>query len=140
MKRLILLIWIMLPVVAAAQDTEDVVPTDSIVKTWDLERVAWRAWQPIDSAWMDSIYWNTLRKHKIHMDCGHCTRVIMHVDMKIDSLGKLEQYRVESSHICDDKMQKTLEKEFMEYFFNLTFPLPLRSRVIRTQLGTGLKC
>jgi hypothetical protein len=51
-----------------------------------------------------------------------------------------DRYRVAESFICDDKMQSALEEDFMEFFKNLVFPIELRNRVFRAQLGTGLKC
>lgn len=140
MKRFLLLVLISFPLMVSAQDQPAVVPTDSIVVSWKLEHPAWDKWDYLDSVWMADVYWNTLKKHKIKMDCGHCTRVFMRIDMKIDSSGKLEQYRVDESFICDEKMQSTLENDFMEFFKNLIFPTELRNRVIRAQLGTGLKC
>jgi hypothetical protein len=140
MKRLIILFLFIFPLLAAAQDEPVVVPSDSVAMVWNLDRDASKAWDRIDSVWMDSVYWNTLKKHKIKMSCAHCTGVMMHVDMQIDSSGHLASYRLEAGFFCDEKLALTLENEFMQFFLNLEFPPALRGRVFRTFLGTALKC
>lgn len=140
MKHLIILLLLSVCINGYSQEQGVQVPADSVVKTWDLEHDAWKAWDKIDSVWMDSIYWTTLKKHKIKMSCAHCVRVMLSVDMRIDSSGRLAEYRVEKSYLCGSEFSKQLETDFMLFFTTLIFPQPLRNRVIRALLGTGLKC
>jgi len=140
MKQLFILFLLFVSIVGYSQEQTVQAPADSVVKTWDLEHDAWKAWNKIDSVWMDSIYWTTLKKHKIKMSCAHCERVMLSVDMRIDSSGHMAEYRVEKSYLCGSEFSNQLEKDFMLYFEALIFPQPLRNRVIRALLGTGLKC
>jgi hypothetical protein len=118
----------------------DQTPKDSIVNTWQLEHDAWIAWERIDSIWTDSIYWKCLKRHKLKMKCSGCEYIMIHVDLIIDTNGKLTGYAIEKSNICGNDISKEMEKEFMEFFQNLIFPEILRGMKLHTMLGTGLKC
>lgn len=136
MKKLILifLLSMMLPGIAGAACC------DSIPNTWELDKAAWKAWDKIDSAWMDSIYWNCLKRNNLKMKCSSCDYIYIKVDFSIDSLGRLTEYKVASSNICSQPVSQKLEAEFMDYFKALEFPAVLRNLRFRAMLGTGLKC
>lgn len=113
---------------------------DSIVETWHYGCEITIAWDKVDSAWLRNAYWDCLKKFKIKLDCGHCIIAVMDVDMKIDSSGKLEEYRIIKSRICTDEVTPDQEKCFMEYFTKLIFPAEFRGKTIRVKLGDSLKC
>lgn len=136
MKRFLILV-LFIPFSVFSQDTLIEIPA---VKTWDLETVAWRAWDKIDSTWMAEEYWNILKDYNIKMTCSKCEYVSMHVELKIDSSGKLDSYKVIKSNKCGYEFDENLTVRFMEYFKKITFPEVLRNMNIYTILGTGLKC
>ena len=121
-----------------AQDS--IAVKDTVVPIWDMDLQVWREWDRIDSIWMHSTYWNLLAKHHLKMDCAHCERVSMQVDMQIDTSGRMISYKVIKSNCCGEAFSAQLIQEFMEFFEKYTFPPALRNLRFRTLLGTGLKC
>ncbi len=140
MKYLFLLWFFLLPFGLFAQQQTGTSPGDSANRiSIDTEGV-WQEWHKIDSAWMDQEYGAILQKFKLHMSCAHCEDILMHVEMMIDSSGKLTRHRMLRSDKCGQNFDKKLEDAFMQYFYTITFPAIFRKTLFTTMLGTGLKC
>jgi hypothetical protein len=117
--------------------------TDTVPTLSDLDKndhAAWLAWKKIDSAWTAEVFWDCLKAQKLKMDCGHCTSILIKIDMQIDNSGKLVQYRVVYQHVGGGDFTKSMEDCFMEYFLQLTFPPALRNHIFRAELGRTLMC
>jgi hypothetical protein len=140
MRRIIIIMFLCLPVVSMAQSKLLDVPEDSVGSVWDLGKDAYYAWDNIDSAWMESEYRPILKKFKLKMSCSGCEYIMMHADLSVDSTGRLIEYRIVSSDKCGNVFDDKLKDAFMSYFVKLTFPQALRNRIFRVILGTGLKC
>ena len=140
MKKIVLLLLMASPLYYSCYGQSDPTMRDTLENIWDKGKDAWTAWNTIDSIWMDSIYWPNLKTNKLKMTCAHCERISMHVDMKIDSTGKLELYRVTRSSVCGRDIEKKMEEEWMQFFRDYEFPPALRNQAFHVLLGTGLKC
>jgi hypothetical protein len=140
MKKILLITIVCLMCGYTCPAQTDPSQRDTLENIWDKGKDAWKAWNLIDSIWMDSIYWPNLKQHKLKMTCAHCERILMHVDMKIDSTGKLELYRITRSSICGNEISKKMEDEWMKFFLFYEFPEALRKQAFHVMLGTGLKC
>lgn len=140
MRVSFLFVLLLLTLLCRGQVQEPSSPADTAINTWELNHDAREAWKTIDSVWMSEVYWNVLKKHKIKMTCAHCEKVMMHVDLKIDSTGKLTDYKVEKSMQCGSSFSPEMEEEFLNFFKALDYPQALRNLRIHAMLGTGLKC
>jgi len=136
----LIFLLIIIPIIVNAQQKLDSIPKDSVMKVWALNDTVFHAWNKIDSEWMANEYWNILKTFKLKMSCAHCEDILMHVDMAIDSSGKLVEHRVTYSDKCGQEFDKKLEDAFLKYFYEFTFPPALRGRIFNVLLGTGLTC
>lgn len=140
MKYLLLFFFLFIAIGVSAQQEMQGLAKDTTRRISTETDGVWREWNPIDSAWMTGEYRAILKKFKLKMDCEHCERILMHVEMKIDSAGKLSSYEVVKSSKCGEDFDKELQEAFMEYFYGITFPAIFRRTIFAALLGTGLKC
>lgn len=113
---------------------------DSIPKSYELKEPQYSAWRKIYDEWMPKEYFKILKENKLKMNCSGCESVFMNTVFKIDSLGKLKNYRVISTKKCSGTFSKKLEERFIKWFLTYPFPNELYNITFEARLGTGLKC
>jgi len=115
-------------------------PTDTIIKTHDLNNEQWQIWDSISDYWLKNEFQNCLKKNKLKLSCGYCASVYLTVNLFIDNEGKLSKYEIVKERVCGANASTQLKKCFFEYFETIVFPAPLRNINIQVQIGNGLKC
>ncbi|HNW69453.1 MAG TPA: hypothetical protein PKI01_03555 [Bacteroidales bacterium] len=145
MKKAIVLILISFLALAFnklnAQDTEQTIPKDSIFTYNDLPTDEARlAWNDMHDEWRQNNFHDCLDKAKLKMSCAHCSSIYLTVDFKIDSAGKVLEYRIVKENMCGNDFTESLKKCFLEYFLTIPFPESLRNMVFEITIGNGLKC
>jgi hypothetical protein len=140
MRFLILLVICLVPLGVFAQQESVSTQGDTANRISIETDGVWHEWQKIDSAWMHGEYGAILQKFKLHMSCAHCEDILMHVEMMIDSSGKLTSHHMLRSDKCGQEFDKKLEGAFMQFFYGITFPAIFRRSIFTVMLGTGLKC
>jgi hypothetical protein len=124
-----------------AQNTDQFIPKDSIITYTDLPTDEARlAWNNMHDNWRRNDFYDCLEKEKIKMSCAHCSSIYLTVDFKIDSAGKVLEYRVVKENMCGSDFTETLKKCILEYFLATQFPEGLRNMVFEITIGNGLKC
>ncbi len=121
--------------VSFAQETKDSIP-----KSYELSSDKYKAWKTIEQEWMRKEYGKILKENKLKMSCSGCENIFMDVIIKIDSSGKLKEYKTIRTRKCAGEFSKKLEERFIKWFLNLTFPAELYNMKFEVRLGTGLKC
>jgi hypothetical protein len=116
------------------------IPADTIIKTHDLDREQWQAWDSISNYWLKNEYPLCLKKNKLKLSCGHCESVYLLVNFYIDKEGKLSKYEIIKDKACGSNATIKLKNCFLSYFLNIIFPPPLRNINIQAHIGNGLKC
>jgi hypothetical protein len=140
LKHFFFLLIFLISFKGSAQQRKDGLSNDSSNRISYLSDTVWHDWRKIDSIWMTTEYHAILDKFKLKMNCMHCSRILMNVEMTIDSLGKLTGYNIISSYKCGEAFDSKLADAFMQYFYNITFPAVFYHKKLTAMLGTGLKC
>jgi len=124
-----------------AQGTGQTIPKDSIYTYNDLPTDDARlAWNKMHDDWRRNNFYNCLEKENLKMSCAHCSSIYLTVDFKIDSTGKVIEYRVVKENMCGTNFSESLKKCFLEYFLATQFSEGLRNMVFEITIGNGLKC
>jgi len=124
-----------------AQNIEQIIPKDTIISYNDLPTDEARlAWNNMHDDWRRNDFYDCLEKEKLKMSCAHCSNIYLAVDFKIDSAGKVLEYRVVKETMCGSDFTESLKKCFLEYFLTTQFPEELRNMVFEITFGNGLKC
>jgi len=124
-----------------AQEPVAPIPNDSITTYTDLPTLELRlAWNKIDDDWRLHYFHDCLAKDKLKMSCAHCASIYLTVDFKIDSVGKVIEYKVVKENMCGSDFTESLKKCFLEYFLTIEFPEGFRNMVFEINIGNGLKC
>lgn len=113
---------------------------DSIIKMSDFTHEEYAAWSTILSDWRKNIFFDCLKKQKLRLTCDGCESIYLHVNMNIDSTGKLVKYTITKEKMCGEKFRPELKEGFLNYFENLIFPPALQNKIINVYLGECLKC
>ena len=113
---------------------------DTIPKFYTLPSPQYKAWKTIEQEWMSKEYGKILKENKLKMTCSGCENIFMDAVFKIDSAGKLKEYKTVKTRKCAGEFSKKLEERFVKWFLSLTFPAELRNLRFEVRLGTGLKC
>lgn len=113
---------------------------DTLVKSYELPSAQYKAWKIIEQQWMSKEYGKILKENKLKMSCNGCEAIFMDVVLKIDSVGKLKEYKTVKTRKCAGEFSKKLEELFLKWFLNLSFPSELYDLKFEVRLGTGLKC
>jgi hypothetical protein len=114
--------------------------SERVIKENDLEGEMFSKWMKIKDDWRLNWFQSCLAKNKKRLTCDGCESIYITVNMKIDANGKLLSYTKIKSYMCGEDITPKLEKCFMDYFFNFTFPEEFRNCTFEVQLGEGLKC
>jgi hypothetical protein len=77
---------------------------------------------------------------RLRLTCAGCEYIYITVKIAIDANGKMSGYTKTKENVCGGPAPAALEKCFIEYLKSVTFPRKLRSLIIETNLGNGLKC
>jgi hypothetical protein len=132
--------YLLLTLILASFVIKAQIVQDSIPKHYELNRPQYNAWNYIYQEWMTKEYGKILMENNLKMNCSSCLSVYMNVIIRIDSLGKLKEYKVITAKKCGTTFTKKLEESFMQWFLIFKFPLELYNNKFEVKLGTGLKC
>jgi hypothetical protein len=100
----------------------------------------WKEWYTLDSIWTKNMFPSCLVETHIKLSCADCEKVMMTVQLKIDSAGKLVTYKKIKENMCGNEFSQLMEKCFFDFFFFLEFPADFRNKTIEVKMGNGLKC
>ncbi len=112
----------------------------TVPKHYELKGQAYTQADSIHDIWMDTQYWNILKKNKLKMKCSGCDNIYMDVVMGIDNNGRLLGINVVKTKCCTSEFSENLKSEFLAYFGDLIFPPSLWNMTFEYRLGTGLSC
>ncbi len=141
-KRLLVFIAVILSGIALpAQEQDTNHKIDSIISYQNLDSDEARmVWINMHKAWLDCCFYNCLKENNITLSCARCEKAVLTVDFKIDSHGKVAEYRIIKENCCGKLFSEKLKQCFLEYFLEATFGQPLRNMVLEIPIGNGLKC
>lgn len=74
------------------------------------------------------------------MSCAYCSSIYLTIDFKIDSAGKVLEYRVVKENRCGNDFTGSLKMCFLTYFLAVQFPEGMRNIVFEITIGNELKC
>lgn len=145
MKKIITLFFICFLFISfnklSAQNIEPTIQKDSIIIYNDLPSdEARHAWNDMHDEWRRNNFQDCLDKEKLKLSCAHCSSIYLTVDFKIDSTGKVREYRVVKENRCGNDFTESLKTCFLTYFLAVQFPEALRNMVFEITIGNGLKC
>jgi hypothetical protein len=86
--------YLLLTLILASFVIKAQIVQDSIPKHYELNRPQYNAWNYIYQEWMTKEYGKILMENNLKMNCSSCLSVYMNVIIRIDSLGKLKEYKV----------------------------------------------
>lgn len=95
-KRLLVFIAVILSGIAlSAQEQDTNHKNDSIISYQNLDSdEAQMVWINMHKAWLDCCFYNCLKENNITLSCARCEKAVLTVDFKIDSHGKVAEYRI----------------------------------------------
>ncbi len=114
--------------------------TKTVIPDHDLRDEQWREFNAISEHFRRNIFPRCTEQSKLRMSCSGCGYIYILVRIEINADGKLSGYTKVGENVCGGKAPAALERCFIEYLESITFPRKLRSMIIETRLGTGLKC
>jgi len=112
----------------------------SSIWTYQFEGRAWSDWDSIYRIWMKNVYYPCLKENNLKMSCKNCAYIYIDALLEIDSSGKLINIQIIKENICSKISNQKLRNCFFNFFYEMVFPESLRSKKIKSKLGTGLKC
>jgi hypothetical protein len=116
------------------------VKPDSVIKADMLSGIQWQRWHSIDSLWLKYFFPSCLEENELKLSCATCGNIFLDAQLKIDSKGKLVDYKKIKGNICENDITNELEKCFLDYFYFMEFPPELRNMILEVKLGKSLKC
>ncbi len=126
---------------AKAEQVSDTAKSEPVIlKSYQLPREQWQAWQKVQQDWLKTEYPKILRQQRLKMNCSGCENIYLDVVFSIDATGKLNQYKPVNSRKCAEQFSEQLLKKFVAWFFTLQFPPELYDLTFEVRLGTGLTC
>ncbi|HOY30978.1 MAG TPA: hypothetical protein PKW80_03775 [Bacteroidales bacterium] len=124
-----------------AQEDEQYQKKDSIITYSELSTdEARQAWNDMTDQWLSCCFYDCLKQSNIKLSCARCSKVLLTVDLQIDSSGLISQYRIIRENRCGSPFTEKLRQCFLEFFINAIFPENLRHIVFEINIGNGLKC
>jgi hypothetical protein len=126
--------------IASFAQKEDLLKSDTIIETHNLNKEQWHLWDSIDNYWLKNEFPVCLKNNKLKLSCSGCESIYLVVNFYIDKEGKLTKYDIVKEKVCGKTATTALKKCFLSYFQTLVFPPHLRNINIQVRLGNGLKC
>ena len=105
-----------------------------------LDENAFRDWSAIKEKWLRDVFPGCIEKQGIVLSCSGCERVYIRGILVIGADGYLVTFIKKDESVCGRRAVISLERCFVEYFFNIKFPESLRNTRIVVTLGNGLRC
>jgi hypothetical protein len=112
----------------------------TVIRDYDLRGDQWKEFNDFRDTWVRNSFPRCLEQSKLHLTCDGCEKIYIVVRITINSDGKMVGYEKISEHVCGRPAPAKLERCFIEYLESIIFPRKLRSMIIETRLGNGLKC
>jgi hypothetical protein len=110
------------------------------VRDHDLRDDQWKEFNAIHENFTRNVFPGCTAGSKLKLTCSGCEYIYITVRITIDSDGKMSGYTKVKENVCGGPAPAALEECFIEYIKSITFPRKLRSIIIETNLGNGLKC
>lgn len=112
----------------------------AVIADHELRDEQWREFNAISEHFRKNVFPVCTEQLKLRMSCSGCEYIYVVFQIEINAGGKLTGCTKVGENVCGGKAPAALERCFVEYLESLTFPRKLRSMIIQTRLGTGLKC
>jgi hypothetical protein len=111
-----------------------------VVRDHELRDNQWKEFNAIREYFLRNVFPRCTGQSKLKLSCSGCEYIYIVVRITINAEGKMTDYTKIKENVCGGTAPEGLERCFIEYMESITFPGNLRSMIIETSLGNGLKC
>ncbi|HOD16963.1 MAG TPA: hypothetical protein PK307_09065 [Spirochaetota bacterium] len=112
----------------------------TVIADHELRDEQWREFNAISEHFRKNVFPVCTEQLRLRMSCSGCEYIYIIFRIEINAGGRLTGCTKVGENVCGGKAPAALERCFVEYLESITFPRKLRSMIIQTRLGTGLKC
>lgn len=140
MLRSFFIIILLFTVTAGLNSSCAAIKPLTVVRDHELRDEQWRDFNAISEHFVRNVFPRCLSQSKLKLTCSGCEYIYIIVRIEINADGRLVGYSKIRENVCGRHAPGNLERCFIEYLESITFPGNLRSMIIETRLGNGLKC